>query len=295
MNTVETTAATPEQVAKATIRLEFPHGVANLTIRADESMSDAYRGEFYGPKPTVTHADGVISIDYPRFNPFMGRTPATVTGQLIPRIKHYHYLGTIGVALMMVGIYLLAQTTAASTQMSVTIDIVMVGLGLGATMPLYINAVQSALPQRYLGVGTSQIQFWRNVGGTVSSAVLGSILAQRLPGAIASEIAKLHLPAAFTSVLGKSAGNPNQLLDPAQIAATKAKLPTQLAPLYDQAMHAVRNALALTLHDLFLIAIALSAIALIATLFMPDVPLRSRQPQPQVGIGEAPEREVAVG
>jgi len=85
------------------------------------------------------------------------------------------------------------------------------------------------------------------------------------------------------------------LLDPAQIAATKAKLPTQLAPLYDQAMHAVRNALALTLHDLFLIAIALSAIALIATLFMPDVPLRSRQPQPQVRIGEAPEREVAVG
>jgi len=177
MNTVETTAATPEQVAKATIRLEFPHGVANLTIRADESMSDAYRGEFYGPKPTVIHADGVISIDYPRFNPFMGRTSATVTGQLIPRIKHYHYLGTIGVALMMVGIYLLAQTTAASTQMSVTIDIVMVGLGLGVTMPLYINAVQSALPQRYLGVGTSQIQFWRNVGGTVSSAVLGSILA----------------------------------------------------------------------------------------------------------------------
>ena len=79
MNTGETTAATPEQVAKATIRLEFPHGVANLTIRADESMSDAYRGEFYGPKPTVTHADGVISIDYPRFNPFiLGRTSATV-------------------------------------------------------------------------------------------------------------------------------------------------------------------------------------------------------------------------
>jgi hypothetical protein len=80
MNTVETTVATPEQVAKATMRLVFPHGVANLTIRAGESMSDAYRGEFYGPKPTVTHADGVISIDYPRFNPFIwGRTSAAVT------------------------------------------------------------------------------------------------------------------------------------------------------------------------------------------------------------------------
>src|ERR1700737_30468 len=221
-----------------------------------------------------------------------------LSGQLIPRIKHYHYLGTIGVALMMVGIYLLAQTTTATSQMSITIDIVLVGLGLGVTMPLYINAVQSALPQRYLGVGTSQIQFWRNVGGTVSSAVLGSILAQRLPSAIASEIAKLNLPAAFVNVLGKSAGNPNQLLDPAQIAATKAKLQPQLAPLYAQAIHAVRQALALTLHDLFLIAIALSAIALVASLFMPDVPLRSRQPR-QASTGEVPsltvEPEAAVG
>jgi len=213
---------------------------------------------------------------------------SVLSGQLIPRIKHYHYLGTIGVALMMIGIYLLAQTTTSTSQMSITIDIVLVGLGLGVTMPLYINAVQSALPQRYLGVGTSQIQFWRNVGGTVSSAVLGSILAQRLPGAIASEIAKLHLPPTFLSLLGKSAGNPNELLDPAQIAARKASLPAQLAPLYDQAIHAVRQALALTLHDLFLIAIALSAIALVASLFMPDVPLRSRRPQRQAGTGESP-------
>jgi len=143
------------------------------------------------------------------------------------------------------------------------------------------------------------IQFWRNVGGTVSSDVLGSILAQRLPSTIATEVAKLHLPATFLSVPGKSVGNPNQLLDPAQIAARKASLPPQLAPLYDQAMHAVRSALALTLHDLFLIAIALSAIALVASLFMPDVPLRSRQPQRQPSIIEVSsagaEPEAAVG
>src|SRR5207302_4782901 len=220
---------------------------------------------------------------------------SVLTGQLIPRIKHYHYIGTIGLGLVMIGLYLMAQTTTSTSQTSITIDIVLVGLGLGVTMPLYINAVQSALPQRYLGVGTSQIQFWRNVGGTAGAAVLGTILAQRLPEAISAQVVRVNLPPAFKSVLGSSASNPNALLDPAKIAAAKAKLPAQLAPLFDQAMHAVRQALALTLHDLFLIAMALSAIALVATLFMPDVPLRSRQPQPQVGIGEAPEREVAVG
>src|SRR6184192_3888772 len=200
---------------------------------------------------------------------------SVLTGNLIPRIKHYHYLGTIGIVLVMAGMYLVAQTTTSTPQSAITFAIVLVGLGVGATMPLYINAVQSALPMRYLGVGTSQIQFWRNVGGTVSSAVLGSILAQRLPGAIADQIAGVNLPPAFTKAIGSSASNPNALLDPAKIAAAKAKLPSQLTPLFDQAMHAVRDALALTLHDTFLIAVALAGIALIASLFMPDVPLRA--------------------
>ena len=218
---------------------------------------------------------------------------SVLTGQLIPRIKHYHYLGTIGLGLVMIGLYLMAQTTTSTTQSAITIDIVLVGLGLGVTMPLYINAVQSALPQRYLGVGTSQIQFWRNVGGTVSSAVLGSILAQRLPGAISAQIAKVNLPPAFKNVMGSSASNPNALLDPSRIAAAKAKLPAQLAPLFDQAMHAVRQALALTLHDVFLISVILTAAALVISLFMPDVPLRSRRPQQQAGSEELP--TAAVG
>jgi len=218
---------------------------------------------------------------------------SVLTGQLIPRIKHYHYLGTIGLGLVMIGLYLMAQTTTSTTQSAITIDIVLVGLGLGVTMPLYINAVQSALPQRYLGVGTSQIQFWRNVGGTVSSAVLGSILAQRLPGAISAQIAKVNLPPAFKNVMGSSASNPNALLDPSRIAAAKAKLPAQLAPLFDQAMHAVRQALALTLHDVFLISVILTGAALVISLFMPDVPLRSRRPQQQAGSEELP--TAAVG
>src|SRR2546428_3312054 len=242
---------------------------------------------------------GVLGGSVPNSGPLL--TPmmfglvvsSVLTGNLIPRIKHYHFLGTIGIVLMMVGMYLVAQTTTSTAQSSITLDIVLVGLGLGATMPLYINAVQSALPMRYLGVGTSQIQFWRNVGGTVSSAVLGSILAQRLPGAIADQIARANLPPAVTNATASSARNPNALPEPAKLAAAKAKLPAPLAPLFDQAMHAVRNALALTLHDVFLISVILTAGALVISLFMPDVPLRSRKPQQQTGSEELP--TAAVG
>src|SRR5919109_1342110 len=226
---------------------------------------------------------------------------SVVTGQLMVRLKHYHYLGTIGAALMMVGIYIVAQTTPSTSQATLTAAIIIVGAGLGITFPLYINAVQSALPMRYLGVGTSQIQFWRNIGGTVSSAVLGSLLAQRLPGAIQDQVARLHLPASFRLPTSASSNNPNALLDPAKIAQAKAQLPAQAVPLFDQVMHAIREALAVTLHDIFLVAIVLIALALLASLLMPDVPLRARMRQQQPAFGETPaspeaaQPDVAVG
>jgi hypothetical protein len=79
MNRIETATTTLERGATATTRLVFPNGVANLNIRVDASMAETYRGEFYGPKPRVTETDGVISIDYPRFNPLLwGRTSADI-------------------------------------------------------------------------------------------------------------------------------------------------------------------------------------------------------------------------
>lgn len=76
-STIESRATGPH--AAASTRLVFPHGVANLTIRVDASMSETYRASFYGPKPNVAEEAGVISIDYPRFNPLIwGRTSADV-------------------------------------------------------------------------------------------------------------------------------------------------------------------------------------------------------------------------
>ncbi|TMB44115.1 MAG: MFS transporter [Chloroflexi bacterium] len=41
--------------------------------------------------------------------------------------------------------------------------------------------VQAGLPHQLVGVATSQITFWRSLGGTISTAVLGAFLINRLP------------------------------------------------------------------------------------------------------------------
>ena len=186
---------------------------------------------------------------------------STITGFAMRRIKYYRFLGTIGVAVMIVGMWLLSQITPASPQWHVVADLIVVGLGIGTTFPLYLTAVQVALPRRYLGVASSQIQFWRNLGGTVGSAILGAVLANRLPSYLTTRVSALNLPPQVVNSLPKG-GSANSILDPTLLA----KLPPAF-------VHAIRLALSDTLHDIYFFAGAILVIALISTVFLKEVPL----------------------
>src|SRR5256886_16207697 len=124
---------------------------------------------------------------------------STLVGQLMVRIRYYRFLGTAGIATMLVGLWLLSQVTVTSSRLEVVRDIVIVGAGLGTTFPLYLTAVQSALPRNFLGVASSQVQFWRQIGGTIGTAGLGSRLARRLPGHIHGQVASPPPPSQVAS------------------------------------------------------------------------------------------------
>ena len=207
---------------------------------------------------------------------------STLVGQVMVRVRLYRFLGTAGIAVMLVGMWLLSQVTVTTSRLEVVRDIVIVGAGLGSTFPLYLTAVQSALPRNFLGVASSQVQFWRQIGGTIGTAVLGSVLSQRLPVHISEQVASLHVPQQASRLLGNGGSSPQTLFDPAQIAASRASatraLGSQGGAIFDQVLHAVRAALAATLHEIFLYGAAVLVIALIASVFLKDVPLRARQP-----------------
>jgi EmrB/QacA subfamily drug resistance transporter len=186
---------------------------------------------------------------------------STLTGFVMRRITYYRYLGTLGVAVMIFGMWLLTQITPASAQWQVVAALIVVGLGIGTTFPLYLTAVQVALPRQYLGVASSQIQFWRNLGGTVGSAILGAVLANRLPSYLTTRVAALNLPPQVVNSLPKG-GSANSILDPNLLA----KLPPAF-------VHAIRLALSDTLHDIYFFAGAILVVALISTVFLKEVPL----------------------
>ena len=186
---------------------------------------------------------------------------STATGFAMRRIRYYRYLGTLGVAVMIFGMWLLSQTTPSVPEWHVVADLIVVGLGIGTTFPLYPTAVQTALPRQYLGVASSQIQFWRNLGGTVGSAILGAVLANRLPDYLSARVAALHLPPQVIANLPKT-GSANAILDPTLVA----KLPPAF-------LNAIRFALSDTLHDIYIFAGLILVVALVSTIFLKEVPL----------------------
>jgi EmrB/QacA subfamily drug resistance transporter len=211
-----------------------------------------------------------------------------LSGQLMVRIKNYKWLGTIGAAVMAVGVYILTLVSTNSTQLQVTSALVIVGAGLGITFPLYLNAVQSAVDRKFLGVVSSNMQFFRNVGGTLATAIFGSILANRLGPNIQAQLDKLNLPPQFKSnfKLPQGAGGAQQIFNAANLAAQRAALPAPFRPLFDQAILAVKEGLATTMHEVFLIALVFVVITMVATVFMPSVPLLAARRQPGAELGE---------
>jgi EmrB/QacA subfamily drug resistance transporter len=223
---------------------------------------------------------------------------SVLSGQLMVRIKHYKWLGTIGSAVMAAGVYLLSEVSIHSTQLEVTAALVIVGAGLGITFPLYLNAVQSAVDKKFLGVVSSNLQFFRNMGGTLATAILGSVLANRLGPNIQDQINRLNLPPAFKSSfkLPSGVGGAQQLFNAANLAHQRALLPAAARPLFDQVIVAVKLGLASTMHEVFLIALVAVLVTFVATLFMPSVPLLAARRQPGAEVGEAspvPETETA--
>jgi len=211
---------------------------------------------------------------------------STLTGFVMRRVKYYRFLGTLGVGIVMLGMFMLSQISPTIPEWRVVLGLIVVGTGIGMTFPLYLTAVQTALPREYLGVASSQIQFWRNLGGTVGSAILGAVLANRLPDYLSARISTLGIPPQVLQNLPKG-GNANAILDP-----------TLLAKLPPAVIGAIRGALSDSLHDIYIFAGAILVLALVATVFMKEVPLKAGRAgtgfdAPPVEVDED-EREQAV-
>jgi len=212
-----------------------------------------------------------------------------VSGQIISRTGKYKVITIVGLLVMTGGLYLLSRMDASATNALVVRNMVITGLGLGVTMPVFTMAVQNALPYKMLGVGTSSLQFFRAIGGTIGVAIYGSLLNNRFQDAL-----QTNLPRQLTQIVPadrlKALDNPQVLVSPEARQAMQrafAQLGPQGEAILRQLMESIKVSLSSAITGIFLVAAVAVLVSTAVTLFLPELPLRrSHQAAPVVETGE---------
>jgi EmrB/QacA subfamily drug resistance transporter len=103
-----------------------------------------------------------------------------VSGQIISRTGKYKILTIVGVMVSVFAMFFFSRLEATTTETGLVARMVILGIGLGITMPVFTIAVQSAFGQERLGEVTAGTQLFRGIGGTVGTAILGGIMNSQL-------------------------------------------------------------------------------------------------------------------
>ncbi|MEV6757105.1 MDR family MFS transporter [Streptomyces sp. NPDC051214] len=180
---------------------------------------------------------------------------STVAGQLISATGRWKMYLVIGGVAMTVGLGLLSTIDADTHFGLLSVFMVVMGIGVGMLMQNLVLAAQNDVPASELGAATSVLSFFRSLGGTIGTSVLGAILANR----VATEMTKGLDQAGVPAGSGQAAGH------------GVPDMTTLPAPMREIVEHAYGVATG----DLFLVATPFALLALIAVLFIKEKPLKN--------------------
>jgi EmrB/QacA subfamily drug resistance transporter len=102
------------------------------------------------------------------------------TGRAASRTGRYKtppIAGTLLITIAMVG---MTRFDAGTSAGYLIVVLAVLGVGIGLVSPILVTVAQSSVDAKYLGIATSSVSFFRNLGGTVGSAVGVVVLSSRL-------------------------------------------------------------------------------------------------------------------
>ncbi|MFI2754255.1 MFS transporter [Cellulomonas sp. P22] len=204
---------------------------------------------------------------------------STISGRIISVTGRYKRYMIAGAATLTVGLALMGTIRYDTNFALVCLYMFVLGSGVGMLMQNLVLATQNTLETKDVGSGTSTVAFFRTLGGAMGVSVLGAVLGTKVTSLLASGLAALGID---TSVLGGSTSIPN-------VATIPEPVRTVVESAYGEAVA-----------HLFLISVPLALVALIAVLFLREVPLGERSgvelrlAEEAAAAAAAPAVEVAV-
>ncbi len=206
-----------------------------------------------------------------------------LSGQIISRTERYKKFPVIGSALLVVAMLGLAQV-GTETSLGLTMGLsFLFGVGLGFNMQPLVLAVQNAVPPQDMGVATSSATFFRQMGGTLGTAVFLSILF----ASVGDRITAAFRTAATTPEFQAALRDPQVSADPAGARIVDAVTSGQglprgalddtsfLSRIDDRLARPILDGFASAMDLVFTSAAGVLAVALVVVFFLPEEKLRT--------------------
>lgn len=213
-----------------------------------------------------------------------------VSGFLVSKTGHYKWLLVGSIALMGFATLLMTQLTKDTPVPVVWLWMLLAGLGVGPTFSVFTIVIQNAVPFHELGVATSNLTFFRQIGGTIALAFVGTIFATSFEEELVPEMVAAGVPQpvvdGFTQAAGGGSFDLSQLtgvgdLGQAILAAIPPEFQAAVTPFIDAMVTGIHGAFSLATAQTFWLGVVGAIAALVAAVAIREIPLRSSNEVPQ--------------
>ncbi len=205
-----------------------------------------------------------------------------VSGILVSRTGKYKAIILTGLAIMTVGLVLMTQLRADTELPILWLWMFIAGVGIGPTLSVFTIVVQNAVPFRQLGVATSNLTFFRQIGGSIGLAITGTVFGSRLVEELPTQLTAAGLPqqavdqfasqdiSAIDNLIGVGGDLGAQIL-----AGVPAAFRPVVEPLIPAIVNAIHESFSIAVSASFQIGVVTTVLALVAAFAMRELPLRA--------------------
>jgi EmrB/QacA subfamily drug resistance transporter len=205
-------------------------------------------------------------------------TSSIASGLIVARTGRYKWLTVGAIITMGVATALMTQLRADTPVPIVWLWMFIAGVGVGPTFAVFTLIVQNAVPFNMLGVATSNLTFFRQIGGTVALAIVGTLFASSFQSEIGPQMTAAGVPDTivngFTQAMHSGAVDFNQLTGTGDLGQSIVAAQPALAPVVDQIVAGIHQAFSLGVASTFIIGVGASILAALAAATMQELALR---------------------
>ncbi len=122
--------------------------------------------------------------------PMMGGMLLTsiIAGQLVSKTGRYKWMPIAGAISVAAGLLLLSTIVPSTPVVLICLFLALMGIGLGLSMQILVLIVQNSFPNSVVGTATASNNFFRQIGASLGSAIVGSLFTARLAALLSDRL-----------------------------------------------------------------------------------------------------------